>query len=115
MAPYMKMEPMIGLADTAEGERGRRGGKRGGGGRREDGREKKFSDCERRCAAIAGKPVTGPLLEIAVKYRLPRRARERQQEMYIVQGEEAQSEYLVRHEKVPDVGSAESRTGRAIA
>src|SRR3954464_226604 len=56
-----------------------------------------------------------PLLEIAVTDRLPRRAGERQQEMYIVQGEEAQSEYLVRHEKVPDVGAAESRTRRAIA
>src|SRR3954466_5193493 len=56
-----------------------------------------------------------PLVEIAVTNRLPRIARERQQEMYIVQGEEAQSEYLVRHEKVPDVGAAESRTRRAIA
>src|SRR5688572_15194362 len=35
--------------------------------------------------------------------------------MYIVQGEEAQPEYLVRDEEVPDVGSAESRAGGAIA
>jgi hypothetical protein len=31
---------------------------------------------------------------------MPRRARERQQEMYIVKGEEAEPEYLVRDEKV---------------
>src|SRR6187551_512133 len=35
--------------------------------------------------------------------------------MYIVQGEEAEAEYLVRNEKVADVGPAESRAGRAIA
>src|SRR5207253_5151575 len=35
--------------------------------------------------------------------------------MYIVQGEEAQPEYLVRDEKVADVGSAESGAGGAVA
>src|SRR2546428_4623507 len=35
--------------------------------------------------------------------------------MYIVQGEEAQPEYLVRDEKVADVGSAESRASGAVA
>src|SRR5438270_431823 len=35
--------------------------------------------------------------------------------MYIVQGEEAQPEYLVGHEQVPDVGAGEPGARRAIA
>src|SRR5438034_4995714 len=35
--------------------------------------------------------------------------------MYIVQGEEAQPEYLVRDEKVADVGSTESSAGGTVA
>src|SRR5687768_10822685 len=35
--------------------------------------------------------------------------------MYIVQGEEAQPEYLVGDEEVPDIGAAESYAGGAIA
>src|SRR5439155_14980617 len=75
----------------------------------------KMSDRERRRRPIAREPVARPRIEIAVFYRLPRITRERQQEMYIVQGEEAQPENLVRDEKVADVGSAESGAGGAIA
>src|SRR2546423_6178897 len=35
--------------------------------------------------------------------------------MYIVQGEQAEAEYLVGHEEMSDVGAAESSAGRAIA
>src|SRR6476646_4977323 len=35
--------------------------------------------------------------------------------MYIVQGQQAQAEYLVGDEEVPDVGTAESHAGGAIA
>src|SRR5438552_12732133 len=66
-----------------------------------------MSDRERRRRPIAREPVARPRIEVAVFYRLPRITGERQQEMYIVQGEEAQPEYLVRDEKVADVGSAD--------
>ena len=64
---------------------------------------------------MARDPITRPRVEIAIPYRLPRLPAERQEEMYIVQGEEAQAEYFFGHEEVPDVGSAESRAGGAIA
>jgi len=35
--------------------------------------------------------------------------------MYIVQGEEAEAEYLVRHEEMPDVRSAEPGARGAVA
>src|ERR1700730_11074770 len=78
-------------------------------------RRPKATSCDNVRAAIACEPVSRPLLEVAVAYGLPRSPRQRQEEMYIVQGEEAEAEYLVRHEKVADVGPGESGAGGAVA
>src|SRR6266550_2950332 len=94
----MKMEPRIGLLGICENRKWWRN----------------VSDSEWQRSAVASQPVARPLVEIAALYRLPGIAGERQEEMYIVQGEEAQPEYLVGDEEVPDVRSAESRTGGAV-
>src|SRR5258705_11506504 len=73
------------------------------------------SDGEWRRRAVTRQPVARPRLEIAFSNRLPRVAGERQEEMYIVQGEEAEPEDLIGDEEVPDIGSAESRADSAVA
>ena len=64
---------------------------------------------------MAGQPIAGPWVEITVSDCRPRLPDERQQEMYIVQGKEAEPKYLVGHEQMPDVRSAEPGARRAIA
>ena len=46
-----------------------------------------MSDGERRRCAVTGEPIARPALEIAAPYRSPCLPAERQEEMYIVQGE----------------------------
>src|SRR5258705_8225862 len=95
----MKMEPRIGLLGICE-------------------KPEVVAECsagERRRGAVARQPIARPQLEIASSYRLPRIASERQKEMYIVQGEEAEPEDLVGDEEVPEIGSAESRAGSTVA
>src|SRR5687768_16355807 len=62
---------------------------------------------------VPGKPVAAPLLERAGHYCLARGASQREEEMYIVQGEQAEAEYLVGSVEVAYVGAGESRTRRA--
>src|SRR4051812_22093436 len=64
---------------------------------------------------VAVQPPSTPIVEGAAGDRVARRAHERYKKMYIVQGEQAHSEHLVRDEEVPQVGATESGACGAVA
>src|ERR1700682_404320 len=76
---------------------------------------KLVSDGEGRRRAMARQPIARPRIEITAPDSVPRLPDERHEEMYIVQGEEAQPQDLFRHEEMPDVCSAEAGARGAIA
>src|SRR6267378_1316881 len=95
----MKMEPITGLLCICENRRWVR----------------IVSDGERRRRAMARQPIARPGIEITAPDGIPRLPDERHEEMYIVQGEEAEPQDLLRHEEMPDVRSAEAGARGAIA
>src|SRR5690349_13332487 len=84
-------------------------------------REGATTECrERSCSwyrarVIARQPVVAPCADDAACDRSAGVAHETDQEMYIVQGQQAQAEYLVRREEMPNVRARESATCRAVA
>ena len=64
---------------------------------------------------IAGEPVTAPALERAGLNSSACVAHQRNEEMYIVEAQEAQAEDLFRDEQVADVGLGEAPAGRTGA
>ena len=68
-----------------------------------------------RSRVVAREPLTGPRIERPGADRSTRVAHQTDEEMYIVQGEQAKAEDLVRREEVPDVGARESAARRAVA
>src|SRR5262249_35445963 len=68
-----------------------------------------------RSRVIAREPVAGPRVERPSADRSARVAHQTNEEMYIVQGEQAKAEDLVGGEEMPDVRARESRARRAVA
>ena len=64
---------------------------------------------------VALEPCIAPGVEGAAEQGGTRLPHQRHEEMYIVQGEEAQAEDLVRQEEVADVGAREARAAGAVA
>src|SRR5512140_565127 len=64
---------------------------------------------------VAGEPVAAPGADRAAADRVARVAHQADEEMYIVQGEQAQPEHLIRNEQMPEIAAGESRAGGAIA
>ena len=68
-----------------------------------------------RSRVVAREPVAAPRVEGAGANRGARVAHQANEEMYIVQGEQAKPEDLVGDEEVADVGAGESAAGGAVA
>src|SRR5688500_1275686 len=68
-----------------------------------------------RSGMVTGEPVAAPAVERAGANLGASPRHQRHEEMYIVQGEEAQPQDLIGHEEVPDVRAREARAGDAAA
>src|SRR5437763_10795770 len=68
-----------------------------------------------RSRVVAREPVAAPGADCAADDRGARIAHQANEEMYIVQGEQAQSEHLVGDEEVPQVTAGEPTTRGTIA
>src|SRR4051812_24495388 len=81
------------------------------------GRGRESASCwsRRGAGVVALEPRGGPGVEGAGEQRVPRLPHEHHEEMYIVQRQEAEAEYLVGLPEVADVGAGEARAGCAVA